>query len=311
LAHMIDLSEYVKDISEKHNEKSDKNKRMSERHEMKAISGITVLGNELFVATKCNQEIAVYDSKTFQYDRSMEIRGMTNPLDIASSKEANCLYIVDRLSEETESRVVRIEHTGEVIRFWSTGGRLGRLSTYGSNVILCLQDRQLINEYSPEGQLIVTVRLSPAAKLNNPLHAIKVTSTHFVVSHGDFNDELHRVCVVDLDGEIIKECYSTRLEKPNNMAISRLKVPLCLLEDKDGSIIVADTKHKRILLLSSMLKYERNLLNRDIEDLNGLQHFPVRLCFDDAHARLFVTVNKWNGSRKEWKDGRIQIFNIK
>lgn len=95
----------------------------------------------------------MYNSKTFQHQRNVEIKEMTDPLDIASSNDANCLYVVYWLSEETDSRVVRLDPTGKTLKQWSTGGGKGRLSTFGCNVILCLSDEQLIREYSPEGQL--------------------------------------------------------------------------------------------------------------------------------------------------------------
>lgn len=282
--------------------------KLPEGSKGKSINGITVLGTDLFVVTKRSQEIEVYDSKTFQHQRNIKVTKMTDPMDIAASKDANCLYIVGRFSEETEkSKVVRLDLEGNVLNQWSTDGKKGRLSTYGSNAILCLLDKQLIIEYSPDGASIITVRLSPAANLKNPLHAIKVTGECFVVSHGDINDKLHRVCVVDLGGNVMKECkkWEKSIFAPN--ACTTMEVPICLLEDKERSIIVADRDNGRILLLSSMLKYKRKL----VEGQQMLKGSPVRLCFDDAQSKLFVAVNEWSSSKKEWKDGQILIFNIK
>lgn len=267
----------------------------------KSINGITILSNELFVVIESSQEIEVYDSKTFQHERIIPINEMTDPLDIAASKDANCLYIVGVLGKTTESKIVRIDLQGKVLNQWSTGGEKGRLSTYKSNVVLCMKYRQLIKEYSPDGDLIVTVHLSRAVRLCEPMHAIKVTSECFAVSHSDFSgDELHRVCVVDLDGQIKKEC-------------AKMKVPICLVEDNERSIIVADRCNNELLLLSSILKFQRKLIEKEQKPV--LKGSPVRLCFDDIQSKLFVAVNSWSStctrSKTEWRDGHILVFNIK
>lgn len=275
---------------------------LSGQNKVKPITGITVLSNELFAVTESSLEIGVYDSKTFQHERNMEIREMTDPLDIASSKTANCLYIIGRAGDEVDSKVMRLDPKGKVLSQWPSGGKTGRLSTYESNVILCLLDKQVIIEYSPIGDRITTVSLSPALQLLHPWHAMKVTSQHFVVSHGDGKDEFHRVCVVDLDGNIT---VSTKRDQSNSL--SKLKVPVCLVEDNERLIVVADRNNHRIFLRSALLECKKNLTDVDLHKTD----YPVRLCFDETNSRLFVAVNNWSSSKKKPDEHRVLIFNVK
>src|SRR6218665_3563451 len=109
---------------------------------------------------------------------------MSKPMDMASCKIANCLYIIFREDSETESRISKAKPDIKLMKKWSTGGEHGRLSTYKSNVIVCLFEKQVINEFSRDGNPIRTVPLSPDVGFNHPWHAIKVTSSLFSVCHG-------------------------------------------------------------------------------------------------------------------------------
>lgn len=226
---------------------------------------------------------------------------MTDPLDIASSKVAGWLYISYKGSNETESTILRLESNGQLLNHWPSGGQTGRLSTYESNVVVCLYDRLLIREYSPEGELVCDVRLSPAAQLKRPLHAIKVTGMHFVVSFGEGKDTLHRVCVVDLEGNISATHFD------NSKSLKEMKVPICLAEDSERYIIVAYKDDNRLFLLSPILEYKRTLLNDEL----GKKNYPVRLCFDESNGKLFVAVSRWSSSKNTLDDHRILIFTVK
>src|SRR6218665_69370 len=153
------------------------------------INGMTILGKELFVSHENYKPIEVYDSETFQFDRNWLIDRISHPMDMTSCKIANCLYIIFRDDKKSDSRILKVEPEKEVKRNWSTGGDHGRLSIYKSNVIVCLFEKQLINEFNGDGNLIHTVHLSPAVGFNHPWHAIKVTSSHFAVCHGEVKDE--------------------------------------------------------------------------------------------------------------------------
>src|SRR6218665_2914693 len=107
---------------------------------------MAILGNEFFVSHENDSVIEVYDSETFQFGRILATDGISHPMDIASCKIANCLYISFPEDSESESHIRKFEPKGERLGEWSTGGECGRLSTYESNVIVCLFGEKLINE---------------------------------------------------------------------------------------------------------------------------------------------------------------------
>ena len=265
------------------------------------INGMTILGKELFVSHENKSVIEVYDLETFQFVRHWTIEGISQPMDIASCKIANCLYIIIREDSESKSHIMKIDPKGQLIKNWSTGGEHGRLSTYESNVIVCIFEKQLINEFNGDGILIDTVNLSPAVGFNHPWHAIKVTNNHFAVCHGEAKDELHRVCIVDYQGTIKRELSRWQ----TGTGEGKLNVPICLVEDNSGrSILVADRDNKKIRHLNCSLQRKENLIS-------GLDGCPVRVCLDERKGRLFVAENTLLLNKREWKDGRVLVFNIR
>src|SRR6218665_1834584 len=161
--------------------------------------------------------------------------------------------------------------------------------TFESNVLLTVyNDRKLI-EYSPEGQLIREINLAPVAGIYDPFHAIKLTNGHYVVSHGDTSNGLHRVCIVDADGKLKKSfggnCGST---------VGQMNRPFYLAVDEHGSVMVADERNRRVLLLDSELNYMRELLSK--KESHGLG-FPQIILLDESDCRLYLADNKPNNQR--------------
>lgn len=264
--------------------------------ENRPIVGLAVLGKSLFVSHEKTPAIEVYDSATYVSQGQIRIPRMAEPLDIASCVQQSCLFVIGRLesSKESTSDILRIKSDGEVEMKWQSGGNFGRLSTYESNVIVCLSDRLLVREFTPEGELLHEVRLSPAAGFNHLSHAIKVTSMHFVVSHGEKDDKVRRVCLVDRGGNILKKFELKE----------KSKFPVCLLNDRGRAILVGDAEG-RIILLSSNLGCERNLLEK------ADKYIATRISFDETEKRLFVARNKVSSKPKDSKAGQVLVFNVK
>lgn len=260
----------------------------------------------MFVVFENSQEIEVYESVTFSRQSNLTIKEMTYPLDITSSKmmKSFYVYVTDPDNDDGECSILRISHNGVLTQQWETNGGRGRISSFESSVILCLNEKHQICEYSGDGKFLRTVSLSPALGLKHPLHALKVTSMHFLVSHGVVASDLHRVCVVDLDGKVVKEFSEwTKVRLINS--IEKMNVPICLAENSDRFIIVAERDNKQILLLNSVLKFKRRLI---VSEDDGLKYHPTRLAFDEK-GNLFIAENRF--SKKAWQSGRISIFAIK
>ena len=174
--------------------------------------------------------------------------------------------------------------------------------TDDSNVILAVYNKNKLNEYSPDGQLVREVILSSDAGIGHLRHAIRLSNDHFVVSHGFSRDDLHRVCVVDADGKLEKsfggKCGSS---------IGQMDYPVHLSVDGNGFVMVADRRNTRVLLLDPDLKFKRVILSK--EGKYGLQN-PYRILLDESNGRVFVADNGWDSEKGIFTDGRILIFDF-
>jgi len=229
--------------------------------------------------------------------RFIQTKEITNPLDIASSSESQCLYVINRGNEQTNSEIIKVSIAGESGKYWETENDNGRLSTYESNLVVCFSTKRIIIEYSPDSKMINDpVRLSPSAGFEKLWHAIKLSGTTFAVTHSK-KDGRQRVCIVDNKG-IISMTFE---ELPRFMF--RMDIPICLVWDRHKSLLIADSSRKRVLLLNLNLNFEGVLLETDF--------IPVRLCLNESKDRVFVGVNRVNKKSETWEDGNILIHNIK
>src|SRR6218665_924498 len=164
---------------------------------MKKIEGMTILDKELFVVSELSSEIEVYNSLTFKFSRRWDLVQLFQPWDIGSCNIKKCIYILDYKKVGQSNEILRVDPHGPLIMNWSTGDDYGRgLSvTYESNIVLTVYSKNKLNEYSPDGQLIREINLLSEADIRYPLHALKLNSGHFVVSHGS-GDDMHRVCLL-------------------------------------------------------------------------------------------------------------------
>lgn len=269
--------------------------RTSDKEKLQ-ITGITILDLKLFVVTEKSKTVEVYDSLTFIAEDPLVINELSDPQDIVSSQENHILFIMNKANTGSNCEIIRLDTHGKVTQKWITKGQSGRLSTYESNLIACISDKRLVLEYSSEGDLMNTVRLSPGAGFEKLWHAIKVTGKNFAVSHQIVDKDRHRVCIVDSNGYVLQafeELPSPRF---------KMNVPICLADDRDKSVLVADSTNTRLFLLSSTLQFEKVLIKFD--------GFPVRICLDETNGRIFVAENdRPFMSKVTWKYGRISIFN--
>ena len=283
------------------------------------ITGMTVLDSNLFVVKKNYLVVEVYDSETFVFVRLIEnlrLSGFTNPLDITSSKENKFLYVISRENDEyiCTSTILKFNTAGEGGKMWPTENDDGRLSTYESNLIVCFSTKRIIIEYTPKGETVNVVRLSPGNGFNNLWHAVKLTGTHFLISHSNMKDG-QRVCVVDINNNnsVIAAFEELPFMSQGLNFLSRDHLPIYLFGQRDESVLVADARNTRVLLLSPKeLEYKDVLIETDRNFIKtDEQQMPVRLCLNDTKDRLFVGVNSGEYAKPEtWKEGCILIYNL-
>ena len=261
----------------------------------KSVSGLTILDNELFVVSEKSSEVKVYDSTKFSFSRRWKMKDLIRPIDIGSCSRNKCLYILQikgifRWSNE----ILRVDRYGILINKWSTRGDVGYgLSvTDESNVILTVANKNKLNKYSPDGQLIREIDITSGAGIRCPRHVIELANGHFLVSHG--YGDLHRVCTVSADGKPQKSFGENR-----GSAIGQMNEPFYLSVDVNGFVMVVDRRNSRVLLLDPDLEFKREILSKEEHGLRD----PSRILLDGIKDRLFVADNEWN-------DGRILIFQL-
>ena len=224
-----------------------------------AFFGFTILDKELFVVSDESSKVQVYDSMKFSFSRRWKLKEFIDPTDIVSCNRNKCLYVFDYKGDHQSKEILRVDPNGKLIKKWSTGDDDGfRLSvTHEWNVVLTVENKNKLNEYSPDGQLIREINLSLHAGINNPFHAIKLANGQYVVSHGDDGDDTHRVCVVSSDGKLKKSFGG----EPGS-TIGQMNLPYSLFVDGNGFVMVADHNNNRVLLLDSDLQFKREILSK-------------------------------------------------
>jgi len=148
-----------------------------------------------------------------------------------------------------------------------------------------------IKEFTADGKLLRQILL--ADDFVSPLHTIQLSSGEFIVSHGDRNDPLHRVCLIGSDGRVVKSYGG-----PKGSGTQQMNVPAHLAVDRNGFVFVADAVNQRVLLLSPALTFVREALSRE-----ELKWMPRRLWYDSGRRRLYVAVGEW----KDHKFTRGQV----
>jgi len=181
------------------------------------VSGLAVLGSELFVVRIASSQLSVYNTKNFTLTRNMTIPNSITMREIVASPEDNSLYI----SDAGLKGVHRYDLSNNVHTQWSVGGQgRGLFVKKNNNILVTVLDTQVIKEYTSDGKLIREIPLDSSVK--TPWHSVEIFSNgRFVVCHGNLgNASMHRVCIVDVNGRIIK--WSSWVW---NWTIERTKIP--------------------------------------------------------------------------------------
>jgi len=254
--------------------------------------GLAILDKELFVVSSGNSNADVYDLTNYSFSHRLNLKELIDPMDMVSCSRNKCLYIMDYKVKSQSKEILKLKPDGRLIKKWSTGYDWGwNMSvTDESHVILTVNERNKLNEYSPEGQLIREITLSRDAGFRHPWHAIKLTNGNFVVSHGDIRHggDRYRVCVVDGDGNLKKSFGG----KPGS-TIGELNLPVYLSVDENGFVMVVDQANRRVLLLDSDLKFRKEILSGE---KHGLR-VPWNVLIDESNNRLLVADNEVNNMR--------------
>jgi hypothetical protein len=251
-----------------------------------AVWGLATLNNELYVRYK-GKDITVYDTQTYSVQCSLQLPLLGGVTDMTSCVRHQCVYIADHVNNALH-RVERKKYSTH----WSVDDEPAGLSVnLAYNVLVTCDKVGKIKEFTTGGQFVREINIR--SHIVNPWHTVELTTGQFVVCHGDVNDALHRVCLMDSNGHLLRSYGDAK-----GSASGRLNVPVQIAVN--GFIFVADLNNGRILMLDSALNYVR-------EVITGLRR-PKRICLDERNGRLYVADNK--SENRKHVAGRVRVFSI-
>ena len=244
------------------------------------IHGLAVYEDQLFVLTCRPNKILVYNCTNFALTREISIDALESPqcMDICTSNA--CLYISDYVSRSVYKLPVSDERN---MTSWRVSDKPRGISVNrNSNVLVIIERKQLIEEYTPTGEL---VRNIPHRQIARPWHCVQFNTGEYVVCHGSGSTDQHRVCLIDQTGCVIGVNGGLPGEE-----INQFNWPNYLALDSRNNIAVCDRKNKRIQLLDSSLTWFATIGQLP----NGRGFSKLRaLCIDDVRGRLYV--GQFNG----------------
>ena len=193
------------------------------------VSGVTSLGNYVFVVRHGSQQVSVYDSVTFTLQRRLPVVGLGESYGLAACASNKCLYA----SDYSHDLVHRVDLSGSnAVTQWSVGrGPAGLTVSNDKNVLVVIGRERKLQKFTTHGSLLRTIQLQP--DIESPMQAIQLSSGQFVISH--MGDTQHRVCLVDGNGAVVRSFGGT----PGS-DLTKMNEPAGLARDENGNILVAD-----------------------------------------------------------------------
>jgi len=186
---------------------------------------------------------------------------------------------------------------GTSVTKWPVNDKPIRISVTDTHSVLvtCRESRK-IKEFSTDGKLLRQIQLPE--DVVSPRHTVQLSSGEFVVCHGITDDLLHRVCLIDSNGHVVKSYGG-----PKGSGTQQMNVPVHLAVDRNGFVFVADANNYRVLLLSPALTFVRKVLSRE-----QLGWRPYRVWLDSDIRRLYVAVGK--NESGQFVAGRVVVVSV-
>jgi len=243
------------------------------------VSGVTSLGDDVFVARYNSQQVEVYDAVTLTLQRRLTVPRLGQwPSGLAACPNNNCLYA----SDWYKNSVHRVELSGSnAVMKWSVagaGGPAGLSVNSEHNLIVACYRANKLKEYTTHGSLVRKICLQ--AGVTEPYHAIQLSAGDYVVSQCTSPGV---VSVVGVDGQVV---HSYGLSQTSD--VGQMKNPTSLAVAKNDDILVADENNRILLIKISLGSIQELALSVD----GGIQE-PRGLCLDESRGRLYVC--EWGG----------------
>jgi len=240
-----------------------------------AVTGVTSLDDDVFVVRlsfKHQQQIEVYDTKTFTLQRHITVPGLgRDSYGLAACPHNNCLYA----SDHNNDSVHRVELSGRnAVMKWSVAYRpLGLSVNSEHNLLVVSRSERKLQIFTTRGTLLQNIQLQ--ADIENPRHAVQLPTGQFLVSH---SGSLH-VCLVGVDGAVVRS-YGGQ----EGSQVTPMNYPAGLAVDREGRVLVADSYNDRLLVIDQSLSsaHEMSVC------LDGGLKGPYRLWYDQSRRLLYI-----------------------
>ena len=237
-----------------------------------SVRGLAVLGTEIFVVHDRSSQVDAYYTNNFTLSRDITIHGSQNHFAILASARHNCLYIND-----VGQRVIyRYYLENKIITQWSVGGDCYGFSlTAANNLLVTMYNDKQIKEFTPDGQLIREISLD--ISIQSPWHSVQYSDDLIVVSdNGGPRNEIHQVCMIDMNGRIIRSYGGRR-----GSGVGQLNNPHAIQVDTHGHVLIADTHNYRVVLLNDTLTHLGYIAYLEFE-------FTFTMHLDELNKRLYI-----------------------
>jgi len=260
------------------------------------VQGVTSLADEIYVLRpKDRDQVEVYDVITYRLQRCLTVPDLRGFTDMTSCEHNCCVYISDPVVE----CIQRVDVQGAATR-WAVNGKPAGLSVNAAhNVLVTCRLVRKIKEFSSHGNLLRELTLP--GDVINPHHAIQTRNCQFIVSHGERDDAVHRVCKISVDGHDIVHSHGGQ---PGS-DIGHYNVPAHLAVDDNQFVFVIDKNNRRVKLLSPTLDYICQVVSPD--KLKWC--LTDRLSLDNQRRRLYVSDNELV-KPGHFRGGRVVVFRV-
>jgi len=239
------------------------------------VRGVTLVDDKLFVLLQRDaNQVAVYSVNNYQLLRHLHLPDFKpeNYDDLTSCVRHKCLY----MSDSGNRCIHRHDLVASAASKWKVPSAtpMGLSVTISCNLLVtCQWPNKLVELSAVSGQCVREIALQSG--IVRPWHGVQLTTGQYVVCHGSYNS-LHRVCIVDGDGRVIRS-YGDQIGSDAD----QLNMPSHVAVDKDSQFIfVANGINGKVMLLSPTLNFVCNYRKGNTR--------PCRLYLDHATQRLYV-----------------------
>jgi len=239
--------------------------------------GVTLVDDKLFVLLhRGANQVAVYSTNDYQLLRHLDLPHFKPDIhnDLTSCVRHKCLY----MSDSGNRCIHRYDLATSATTKWKvpTATPMGLSVTPNCNLLVtCQWPNKLVELSAENGRRVREIALQ--SDIVRPWHGVQLTNGQFVVCHGSYGS-LHRVCIVDGDGRVIRS-YGDQYGSDAD----QLNMPSHVAVDKDSQFIfVADCFNARVTLLNPTLEFAGLCKPRKSSSR------PCRLHLDHATRCLYV-----------------------